>query len=172
MARRPPIRDSADDVALVGDVLRLAYPRQDSWDAAHVLAVLAETKNQAHIIDPDRRAYCHLIIIDRKTPRGILPAGRSVQVATLTPQHHDQEWVNTVLGPLLNDTFRKLVKENPGIRGLPAHAYLSKDLIPYWTEVFEADVVPRSTGAYLMLVRTISEGFEKLAGLEAHGTGL
>ena len=171
MPRRPPIRDSADDIALVKDVLQLAYPGQE-WDERGVDAVLAETKNQVHVIDPDRRAYCHLIIIDRKEPRGILPAGRSVQVATLAPQHHDQEWVNTVLGPLLNHAFRKLVRENRGIRGLPAHAYLSKDLIPYWTAVFEADVVPRSTGAYLMLVRTIREGFERLARLEALGTGL
>ncbi len=156
MTRRRPIES---DHGLLVSVMRLAWPNQQ-WDEAAVAARMAEAG--AHLVDPESLAYCHLTTNKLEDALGPVPAGPCTQISTLAPQHHDQQWVDEKLAPLLEDTLRDYVPERAGMLDFPLYGLLPTSLIRFWEGKLGSTAYKLRGRSSLIYVPTLREAMRGL----------
>ena len=158
-----PRRDARpEDKELVRPMLQLGYPKVDWTEEATERFLASEG---VHLFDPDNLAYLYLALNPNLLNKSPVPEGPATEIAALIPQHHDQEWVDNVLAPLLARGLRKMGTKYPQMRRRPLYCFLAPDLYPYWTHIIPASIVPRRSGAHLAWMPTLTSAIAKVRGI-------
>ena len=146
------------DIPMLLPLIQAGYPGQElgEQDVEQWLAMAG-----IHLVDappPDFivRAYVHLTINELFDPIGPVPAGLTTHISSLLPQHHDPEWVDDVLFPLLISAIRKRGRENAHMLDFPLYGVLPKTLIPYW-EGKLGSIAFGEKGSRMIYVATLRE---------------
>ena len=151
----------ADVDTLMLPLIQLGYPGIE-WTPGEVSSLLMA--KGVHMVDTDRRAYLFLAVTNLSRDLGPLKPGPVTQIASLLPQHHDQEWVDKVLAPLLARGLRKLKRDFPTYSALPLYCFLAPALLKFWTHIIPAEIKPRSSGQHLATLPTVQVAIAKLRG--------